>query len=248
MSNLPMIVNSSNLELAGPRGLMAAMEPYRVAASLSAAFDQVDGDELRDLVRTNRIGTLRPLWDADDDPVKLWRYADKAEYYIQRLPTLTDVEAARQVVRTDIETEPSIEVRCALVYTMLDAWNVTATPTYVQMLSSKLGHSPRRPTETHERTRRWFPTAAIAAAVDDVVTTLKPEHGRPVSIADMLDVAGRHASELIRLETALEDLTTAIPVLSRITEAVADVPRPPSLRPRGWTPPPMDPDEEPLPF
>lgn len=39
----------------------------------------------------------------------------------------------------------------------------------------------------------------ITRAIDEVLTTLRPEYGRPVPIADVLDVAGRHATELTAL-------------------------------------------------
>jgi len=76
--------------------------------------------------------------------------------------------------------------------------------------------------------------AAIAATVDDVLTNIRPQHGRPVSIAEVLDIAGRHASELIRIEAALETMSKTIPLLGRITQAVADVPRPPRRQRPDW--------------
>ncbi|NOJ43304.1 hypothetical protein [Bradyrhizobium australiense] len=247
-SNLPMIRPSSRLDLAVPQGLQAATAPFHIATPLAAALDQVDGEEFRDLVRVNGAGDLWVLWDADGDPRDLWRYADRAASYLERLPALPDVEAAHRVVRADLDAEPPIEVRAELIFTMLDAQNTTATQTYLQLLASKLGNSPRRQTEKYERTRPWFSTAAIAATIDEVVETMTPKHGRPIDIADILDIAGRHASELIRLDTALETIGKAIPVLSQIVDAVTDVPRPATLRPRGWQPPPMGPDEEPPPF
>jgi hypothetical protein len=36
--------------------------------------------------------------------------------------------------------------------------------------------------------------------------------------------------------------------LTGITDQVADFPRPSTLPPPGWQPPPMGPDEEPVPF
>jgi hypothetical protein len=236
------MVPTASVRLPVPRDLLAATAPFRLAAPLAAALDQVDGDELRDLVRTNRFGDLWALWDADGDPAELWAYADEAEYYLERLPALADVEAARDVVRADIETEPSIEARCDLVCTMLDGWNVTATTTYIDALAWKLGHSPRRQTEKYERTRPWFPLAAIAATVDELLTTAKPQRGRPVDIADVLDIAGRHSSELIRLNRALETLCGVIPLLGRITDAVTNIPKPPPRRR-----PPVDDDYD-VPF
>ncbi len=181
-----------------------------------------------------RFGDLWTSWHADGDPVDLWRYADQAASYLQRLPALADVEAVRHVLRTDIETEPSIVIRCDLVCAMLDGGCVTATPTYIETLVWKLGNSPRRQTEKHPRSRCWFPMAAIAATVDDVLTNIRPQHGRPVSIAEVLDIAGRHASELIRIEAALETMSKTIPLLGRITQAVADVPRPPRRQRPDW--------------
>jgi len=131
---------------------------------------------------------------------------------------------------------------------LLDGWNLTATAVYVETLTRKLGDCPRRPTESLERARPWFSTAAIAATVDELLTTRTPKRGRPPDISDILDVAGKHASELTRLSKALASLSGAIIALTGITDEVANVPRPSTLRPPGWQPPPMGPDEEPVPF
>ena len=49
---LPVIAAPRHLEhLVVPRGLLAASEPFRLAALVSA-FDEIDGDELRELVHT----------------------------------------------------------------------------------------------------------------------------------------------------------------------------------------------------
>ena len=73
-----------------------------------------------------------------------------------------------------------------------------------------------------------FSTATITRAIDDVLTTIRPEYGRPVPIADVLDVAGRHASELIGLDRSVVDLINTIVRLNRIVKATEHIPEPPT--------------------
>ncbi len=250
MNNLPVVARGTPpAQQPVHRDLGAAMLPYHVAAPLAVALDEVDVEGMQWITHVNRDGDLWTVWDADGDPTKLWRYADRAASYLERLPRLADVATAHEAVRIDLDTTPPMEARVELICLMLDALNISrATQTYVRLLAEKLGSSPHRATETHERKHRWFPMAAIAAAIDDVITNMTPARGRPIDIASMLDVCGKHASELVRLESRLAVMAKAIPILGRITEAVADVPRPQNMRPRGWKPPPMEPGEDPIPF
>lgn len=250
MNSLPAVARATApIQQPAQRDLAAAMLPYRVGAPLAVALDEVDVEGMQWIAHTNTAGDLWVVWDADGDPKILWRHADKAASYLERLPRLADVLAVHEVVRADLDTAPSLETRVELICLMLDAQNITtATETYVRMLAEKLGSSLARATETHERKHRWFPMAAIAAAIDEVITTVKTGKGRPIDIASMLDLCGKHSSELVGLEARLRIMATALPILARITDAVTDVPRPSNMRRRGWQPPPMGPDEEPLPF
>jgi hypothetical protein len=110
---------------------------------------------------------------------------------------------------------------------MLDAQNVKASDAYIQMLSWKLGDCPQpRRTETIKRSQPYFSIVVITRAIDDILTTMRPEYGAPVPIADVLDVAGRHASELIRLDRSIISLGNTIHRLQRIVDATRDAPRP----------------------
>jgi hypothetical protein len=152
---------------------------------------------------------------------------DQARYSLKRLPRSKDVLAAHNAIRRDLRTEPLIEHRVDLVCVMLDALNVKASDSYIQMLAWKLGDCPQpRRTETLRRHERWFSMAAITRAIDEVVTTIRPEYGAPVPIAVALDVAGRHASELIRLDWSIVVLGNTIDRLKRIVDATEDAPEP----------------------
>ena len=67
---------------------------------------------------------------------------------------------------------------------------------------------------------------ARTRAINDVLTTMRPEYGGPVPIADLLDVAGRHASELISLDRSIVVPGNTIDRLKRIVDATEDEPRP----------------------
>jgi hypothetical protein len=64
--------------------------------------------------------------------------------------------------------------------------------------------------------------AAISCTVDSVPETLKPEYGRPVPPADVLDIAGRNASELIGLRNSVINLHNTIFRLNRLVDATRD--------------------------
>ena len=88
---------------------------------------------------------------------------------------------------------------------MLEVQGLTATDEYIYYLARKLGGCSRRRTEMRERDHAWFSMATIARAIDEVLSTLRPEKGRPIPPTDILDIAGRHASELIdQYESLLE--------------------------------------------
>ena len=61
--------------------------------------------------------------------------------------------------------------------------------------------------------------------------TLKPEDGRPVPIADVLDVAGRHASELTGLDRSIVNLANTIIRLNQIIDATMDAKPPDKSEP-----------------
>lgn len=239
--NLPAVTNALRAQLPVPYDLAAAMEPYRRATPLAASLDEVDIDELHWITHTNRVGDLWTTYDSDGDPRKLWQYRDQAASLLNCLPGLSEVQAARDIVLSDIETEPPLQARVGAICTMLDIQNIAASGSYVKVLAGKLGRCPRRATENNERPHPWIPMAAICATIDELVTNVSAG-GRPIDIAELLDLAGRHSSELIRLNTALETIVGVIPTLCRIMAAVKDVPRPPPRKPPDWA------DDYPIPF
>jgi hypothetical protein len=69
--------------------------------------------------------------------------------------------------------------------------------------------------------------SSATRTIDEVLTTLKPEDGRPVPIADVLYVAGRRASELTGLDQSIVNLANTIIRLNQIVDATKDA-KPPA--------------------
>jgi hypothetical protein len=224
-------------QLAVPRAMIAATEPYRMAARLTDDFDEAV-QLLSDLVRVDSNGKLLCLRDANTGAMR-WKIGDQAKYSLLReLPALPDVQAALHAIERDLDTEPPIEHRIELVGTMLDAQHITADLSYIQILGWKLGDCPERKTETHKRNKPWFSMVTITRTIDEVVTTMRTEHGRPVQIADVLDVAGRNSSELISLRRSTIRLNNTIVRLRRIVHATRDA------KPPDKSEPPVASDDE----
>jgi hypothetical protein len=93
---------------------------------------------------------------------------------------------------------------------------------YIQYLTWKLGNCPQLKTETHKRSKPWFSLVTITRTIDEVLMTLKPECGVPVSPSDVLDIAGRNASELIDMRRSIIRLHNTIHRLGRIAWATKD--------------------------
>lgn len=212
-------------QLAVPRGMIAATEPYRLAARLLNAIPKKPGKDLLELVRVDPTGRLLCL--QDDEMAVRWFSGDQARRELERLPVLEDVVAAHHAIRRDLETEPPIEHRVDLVCMMLDVQQLKPTDAYIQVLAWKLGDCPeQRGTEVHRRAKKWFSMVTITRAIEDVLMTIRPEYGRPVPISDVLDVAGRHASRMIWLDRSIVNLRNIIRRLNQIVEATKDA-RPP---------------------
>src|ERR1700730_13706353 len=113
---------------------------------------------------------------------------------------------------------------------MLDMQGITPELSHIQFLAWKLGDCPRRKTETRKRYKRWFSMVTMTRTIDEVLMTLKPEEGRPVPIADVLDVAGRHASELTGLDWSIVSLANTNLRLNQIVDATKDA-KPPEDHP-----------------
>jgi hypothetical protein len=205
-------------QLAVPRALISATEPFRLATKLSGALDGADW--IKEVVRVDRKGQLLCLKNVSE--AERWCLGDQAKRDLRSLPPLADVMDAHRAIRLDLTTEPPIENRVELVCLMLDAHNITASDAYVQMLAWKLGDIPQRKTETVKRNQPWFSMVTITRAIVEVVTTLRPEYGRPAAIADVLDVAGRHASDLTSLDRSIVTLANTIGRLNRIVGATKD--------------------------
>lgn len=206
-----------------PHGIVQATEPYRIAARLDRTFGEVE--MLRDLVEVDGNGKLVCLQGAKS-PKRLWQMGEQARFSLTILPACDEVSAIREMLRADLDTEPPIEHRVELVCTMLDAQGITGSDSYIQMLAWKLGDCPQRATEPHRRDTPWFSMAAITKVIDDIVSNNKPEYGRPIPIPDVLDAAGRRASELIQLDFELVNLNNTIVRLKRIVVATKHILKP----------------------
>jgi len=60
--------------------------------------------------------------------------------------------------------------------------------------------------------------ATIEQAIDEVLSTVRPEQGRPIPPTDILDIAGRHSSELIERYESLIEIEGTIDRLGLIAE------------------------------
>jgi hypothetical protein len=213
-------------QLAVPAAMIAATEPYRLAKRLVSTFDEALEFFDSDLIRVDDRQQLLCLQNAKTEADR-WRLGYRARDQLRDLPPYADVQAAHHAIRRDLTTEPSIEHRVELVTMMLDVQGITPELPYIQFLSWKLGDCPRRKTETRKRYKRWFSMVTITRTIDEVLMTLKPEDGRPVPIADVLDVAGRHASELTGLDRSIVNLANTIIRLNQIVDATKDA-KPPA--------------------
>jgi hypothetical protein len=220
-------------QLAVPRALIAATEPYRVAAQLLRSFvagresrtSFDDEDELSELARVDAGGHLICLDKATTEASR-WRLGYEAADALRGMPAHTELRAAFRAIRRDLDTEPPIETRVELVTMMLDAQHITASDAYIQHLSWRLGDCPPLKTEKFKRWQPWFSLATGARAIDEVLTTMRPEYGRPVPIADVLNVAGRNSSKLIGLYDEIHKLGWTRHRLGQVVAATKDA-RPP---------------------
>jgi hypothetical protein len=213
-------------QLAVPRAMIAATEPYHLAKRLVSTFDEALEIFDSDIVRVDDRQQLICLQNARTEAAR-WRLGYRARDQLRDLPPYADVQAAHHAIRRDLTTEPSIEHRVELVTMMLDVQGIAPELSYIQYLAWKLGDVPRRKTETRKRYKRWFSMVTITRTIDEVLMTLKPEEGRPVPIADVLDVAGRHASELTGLDQSIVNLANTIIRLNQIVDATKDAKKPP---------------------
>jgi hypothetical protein len=233
-----------------PRAMISAMEPYRVANQLLSTYG--DGSslftygEFAEILLNEEDGFLR----VNDQKQLLclqnvattmtnnqaWRLNFRAKDDLRDLPALPDVQAALRAIRLDLDTEPPLESRVELIGGLLDVQGISPDLKYIQVLAWKLGDCPPRKTETNERNKPYFSIATIARTIDEVWTTLRPEYGRPVPIADVLDIAGRNASEMIGLRNSTTRLNNTVVRLQRIVQATRNA-KPPE---------PSDTDDEDL--
>jgi hypothetical protein len=213
-------------QLAVPRAMIAATEPYRRAAQLRDDF----GDAVwvvSDDVRVDSNNQLLCLQDARTDAQR-WRLGDNAKYSLRHeLPERAVILSALDAIRRDLDTEPPIEHRVDLIGVMLDVQGIAPEDSYIQYLAWKFGDCPQLKTETRKRATKWFSLATISRTVDEVLMTLRPEYGRPVPPCDVLDIAGRNASELIGLHHSIVNLHNTITRLHRIVDATRDA-KPPA--------------------
>jgi hypothetical protein len=214
-------------QLEVPRAMISAMEPYRVASQLVSIYGKGADSLLNedDLLRVNDKKRLLCLQNLETmtDPIERnyegWRLNRSAKGVLRELPALPDVQAVLDAVRLDLDTEPPLESRVELIGGLLDVQGIAPDLKYIQILAWKLGDCPPRKTETRKRNKPGFSLVTIARTVDEIWTTLRPEYGRPVPITDVLDIAGRHASEMIELRRSTFNIGKAIVGLQKIVHA-----------------------------
>jgi hypothetical protein len=137
---------------------------------------------------------------------------------VHELPPKQTVISAIDALQQDLDGEPPLAKRLDLIGFMLEVQCVTATDEYIQYLAYKLGSCSKRATETRERDHAWFSMATIEQAIDEVLSTVRPEQGRPIPPTDILDIAGRHSSELIERYESLIEIEGTIDRLGLIAE------------------------------
>jgi hypothetical protein len=205
---------------AGPR-----LVPYVAANVLRDNYDHAIS-LAEDWCRVNSSGKLICLEEAKAERQR-WQLGDNAKYALRKeLPLLADVRPVLADLDLDLDTEPSIEQRVDLVGTMLDIQGISPDLKYIRYVAQKLGDCPPRKTETCKRSKPWFSREAIARAIDEVLMTLRPQDGRPIPPADILDIAGKHSSELLQLRRSVLTIHNTIVRLQRIVAATKDVAKP----------------------
>jgi hypothetical protein len=214
-------------QLEVPRAMIAATEPYHLAKRLVSTFDEALEIFDSDLIRVDDRQQLLCLQQNARTEADRWRLGYRARDQLRDLPPYADVQAAHDAIRRDLTTEPSIEHRVELVTMMLDVQGITPELSYIQYLAWKLGDCPRRKTETRKRYKRWFSMVTITRTIDEVLMTLKLEDGRPIPPTDVLDIAGRNASELTGLDRSIVNLANTIIRLNQIVDATKDAKNPP---------------------
>jgi hypothetical protein len=213
--------------------MIAALAPYRVASQLVASYgEELEELELFDpedgLLRVNGKKQLLCLRDAAamTDPIERnyerWRLGCIAKSQLRGLPALPGVQAALDAVCLDLDTEPPLASRIEVIGGLLDVQGIAPDLKYIQVLAWKLGDCSPRKTEIRKRNKPWFSMVTIALTIDEVWSTLRPEYGRPVLITDVLDIAGRNASEMLGLRQSTHNIGKAIVGLQRIVEATKD--------------------------
>jgi hypothetical protein len=233
--------------------MIAAMEPHRVAKRLVSTYGE-DVDDLfnpeHGLLRINGKKQLLCLRNAAamTDPIEKnyekWRLNRIAKSKLRNLPALPNVQAVLDAIRLDLDTEPPLESRVELIGALLDVQGIAPDLKYIEVLAWKLGDCAPRKTETRKRNKPGFSLATIACTIDEIWTTLRPEYGRPVPITDVLDIAGRHASEMIGLRRSTFYIGNAIVGFQLIVDATKDA----KLPDKTESPVPIDDDEDSIPF
>jgi hypothetical protein len=209
-----------------PHGaLIAANKAYQQATWLQDDCDEAV-EILSDLVQVDSNGKLIRLEEAKTETMR-WQIGDNARYALRHeLPLLADVRPVLRAIELDLDTEPSIEQRVDLVGAMLDIQGISPDVKYIQYLARKLRDCPPRNTETCKRSKPWFSLATISRTVDDVLMTLRPQDGRAIPPADVLDIAGKRSSELIGLRRSIVRINNTIVRLQRIVAATKDAAKP----------------------
>jgi hypothetical protein len=209
------------LETSLPRALKTAMQVYRLEEQFERAHAAA-----REVSRIIELdgGRFVALQRAKTREERFNIHCE-AHAALEDFPGKDVLVSVRESVRLAIRTKPPGRDRSWLIGKMLDVLRINpdTTTEYVQALAWKLAECPKQPTEYYfSRRKDWMPMPAIAATVNHVIETYKPEYGRPPDIPDLLSECGRHCNRLIRLHDDINELGSTWVRLTQVVQATED--------------------------
>jgi hypothetical protein len=208
-------------EISLPRALKSAMAVYRLEDQFEKAHTAA-----REVSRILELdgGRFVALQRAKTREERFNVHCE-AHAALEDFPGKDVLVSARESVRLAISTKPPGRERSWLIGKMLDVLRINpdTTPEYVQALAWKFAECPRQSTEFYfSRRKEWMPMPAIAATVNHVIETYKPEYGRPPDIPNLLAECGRHCNRLISLHDDISELGSTWVRLTQVVQLTED--------------------------
>ncbi len=202
-----------------------ALVPMRLADEWRQPIALTYKSEVASLVERDRDGALATLRRTTGRQAR-WQLNITAYSVREELPTRAKILHACQVVRRAITIEPACRQAQLMVGMMLDGCAIKAgddTDGYISALTWMLRDCAPRPEERYGRQPpRWMPVPAIANAIRDVWSTRRVDYGRPIAIAEFLDLCAKHRRRLTQLRADLHRVALTHRALSEIVEATDD--------------------------